>query len=64
MIDADFESLTTNVEGPEWDPEQSHTQDTQLHDVCSNSYIVVRSDGKICIPHGYRGPNAAERFLR
>ena len=63
IIYADFEALTTKVEGPELDPTKSNTQRTQHHEACSHSYIDVRSDGKTEPPVVYRGPNAAERFL-
>ena len=63
IIYADFEALTTNVEGPELDPTKSNTQRTQHHEACSYSYIVVRCDGKTEPPVEYRGPNAAEHFL-
>ena len=42
IIYADFEALTTKVEGPELDP----TKRTQHHEACSYSYIVVRCDGQ------------------
>ena len=42
----------------------SNTQNTQLHEVCSYNYIVVRCDSKANSLHGYRGPNAAEDLLR
>ena len=60
--DADFEALTTKVEG--LDPTKSNTQRTQHHEACSYCYVVVRCDGKTEAPAQYRGPNAAEHFLR
>ena len=63
IIYADFEALTTKVEGPELDPTKSNTQRIQHHEACSYSYIVVRCDGQTEPPVGYRGPNAAEHFL-
>ena len=63
IIYADFEALTTKVEGPELDPTKSNTQRTQHHEACSYSYIVVRCDGQTEPPVEYRGPNAAEHFL-
>ncbi|KAK3707294.1 hypothetical protein QZH41_004240 [Actinostola sp. cb2023] len=60
IIYADFEALTTKVEGPELDPTKSNTQKTQHH-YC---YVVVRCDGRSDPPVEYRGPNAAEHFLR
>ena len=64
IIYADFEALTTNVEGPALDPTKSNTQRTQHHEACSCSYIVVRCDGQTDPPVEYRGPNAAEHFLK
>ena len=63
IIYADFEALTTKVEGPELDPTKSNTQRTQHHEACSYSYIVVRFDGQTEPPVEYRGPNTAEHFL-
>ena len=63
IIYADFEALTTKVEGPELDPTKSNTQRTQHHEACSYSYIVVRCDGQTEPPVEYRGPNTAEHFL-
>ena len=60
VIYADFEALTTKVEGPELDPTKSNTQKTQHHEACSYCYVVVRCDGKTEAPAEYRGPNAAE----
>ena len=64
VIYADFEALTTKVEGPELDPTKSNTQKTQHHEACSYCYVVVRCDGKTEAPAEYRGPNAVEHFLR
>ena len=64
IIYADFEALTTKVEGPKLDPTKSNTQRTQLHEACSYCYIVVRCDGQTEVPVEYRGPNAAEHFLQ
>ena len=63
IIYADFEALTTKVEGPELDPTKSNTQRTQHHKACSYSFIVVRCDGQTEPPVEYRCPNAAEHFL-
>ena len=63
IIYADFEALTTKVEGPELDPTKSNTQRTQHHEACSYSYIVVRGDGQTEPPVEYQGLNAAEHFL-
>ena len=59
---ADFEALTTKVEGPELDPARSNTQKTQYLEACS--YIVVRCDGQTEPPVEYRGPDAAEHLLK
>ena len=64
IIYADFEALTTKIEGPALDPSKSNTSRTQEHEACSYCYVVVRSDGKTEPPVEYRGPNAAEHFLR
>ena len=64
VIYADFEAPTTKIEGPELDPSVSNTQRTQLHETCSYCYVVVRCDGKTETPVEYRGPDAAEHFLR
>ena len=64
VIYADFEALTTKVEGAELDPNKSNTQRTQHHETCSYCYVKVRCDGKTEAPVEYRGPNAAEHLLR
>ena len=64
IIYADFEALTTKVEGPELDPTKSNTQRTQHHEACSYCYVKVRCDGQTEAPVEYRGPNAVEHFLR
>ena len=64
IIYADFEALTTKVEGPELDPTKSNTQRTQHHEACSYCYVKVRCDGQTEAPVEYRGPDAAEHFLR
>ena len=64
IIYADFEALTTKVEGPELDPQKSNTQRTQHHETCSYCYVKVWCDRKTEAPVEYRGPNAAEHFLR
>ncbi|KAK3737704.1 hypothetical protein RRG08_023102 [Elysia crispata] len=64
IIYADFEALTTKVEGPELDPTKSNTQRTQHHEACSYCYVKVRCDGKTEAPVEYRGRGAAEHFLR
>ena len=64
VIYADFEALTTKIEGPALNPSRSNTQKTQEHEACSYCYVVVRSDGETEPPVEYRGPNAAEHFLR
>ena len=55
--------LTRKVEGAERNPNQSNTQDTQIHEECSYCYIVLRCDGETKPPVEYRGPNAAEHML-
>ena len=64
IIYADFEALTTKVEGSELDPTKSNTQRTQHHEACSYSYIVVRCDGQTEPPVEYHGHNAAEHLLK
>ena len=64
VIYADFEALTTKIEGPELDPSVSNTQRTQLHETCSYCYVVVRCDGKTETPVEYRGPDTSDHFLR
>ena len=64
IIYADFEALTIKVEGPELSPTKSNTRKTQQHEACSYCYIVVRCDGQTQSPVEYRGPNAAEHFLK
>ena len=64
IIYADFEALTTKVEGPELDPTKSNTQRTQHHEACSYCYVKVRCDGQTEAPVEYREPDAAEHFLR
>ena len=63
IIYANFEALTTKVEGPELDPTESNTQRTQHHEACSYCYIVARCDGQTGSTVEYRKPNAAEHFL-
>ena len=64
-IYADFEALTTKIEGPELNPMKCNTRKTQHHEACSYCYIVVvRCNGQTELPVEYRGPNAAEHFLQ
>jgi len=63
VIYADFEALTTKIEGPDVDPTKSSTQKTQLHEISGFSYVVTRCDGIHEQPVVYRGPVAAQRFL-
>ena len=63
MIYADFEALTTKLEGPDINPQKSNTQKSQQHEACGYGYIGVWSDGFTEAPVVYRGPNAAESFL-
>ena len=64
IIYADFEALTKKIEGAERNPNQSNTQNSQIHEACSYCYMVVRCDGETKPPVEYRGPNAAEHMLR
>ena len=64
VIYADFEALTTKIQGPQLNPTKSNTQNTQHHEACSYCYIVVRCDGQTEPPVEYRGPNAAEHLLK
>ena len=64
IIYADFEALTTKVEGPHLDPTKSNTQKTQHHEACSYCYIVERCDGQAEPPVEYRGSDAAEHLLK
>ena len=64
IIYADFESLTTKIQGTELDPNKNNTLETPKHEACSYCYVVVRCDGKTKQPVEYRAPNAAEHFLR
>ena len=61
---AEFEALTTRIEGPHHDPTKSNTRKTNHHEACSYSYIVVRCDGQTEQPVEYQGNNAAENFLK
>jgi hypothetical protein len=63
IIYADFEALTTKIEGTELDPAKSNTQKTQHHETCGFGYVVVRCDGHTEAPVVYHGPDAATRFL-
>ena len=64
IIYADFEALTKKIEGLQLDPAGSNTQKTQHQEACSYCYIVVRCDGRTEPPMEYRGPSAAEHFLK
>ena len=64
IIYADFEALTTKIEGPELNPLKSNTRKTTHHKVCCYAYIVVRCDGHTEPLIEYRGPNAAEHMLK
>ena len=64
IIYADFEALTTKVEGPVLDPTKSNTQRAQHHEACSYSDIVMRCDDPTEPPVEYRGPDAAEHLLK
>ena len=64
IIYADFEAVTTKIDGAQPDPTKSNTQKTQHHEACSYCYIVVRCDGWTEPPVEYRGHSAAEHFLK
>ena len=64
IIYADFEALTTKIEGCSPNPEKSNTQKTQEHEACSYCYVVVRCDGATEPPVEYRGPKAAKHLLQ
>jgi hypothetical protein len=63
IIYADFEALTTKIEGVELDPANNNSQKTQHHETCGFDYVVVSCDGHIEAPVVYHGPDAATRFL-
>ena len=63
IVYADFEALTTKVEGPELDLMKSNTRKTQHHEACSYCY-VIHCNGHTEPPVEYRGPNAAAHFLK
>ena len=60
---ADFEAISTKIEGPKLNPMKSNTRKRQHHEACSYCYIVVRCDGQTELPVKYRGSNAAEHVL-
>ena len=64
IIHADFESIIHKIQGPNLDPEKSGTQNRAHHEVCGYSFIAVRCDGETKPPVIYRGPNAANHFLK
>ena len=64
VIYADFEALTTMIEGAEHNTAGSSTRMTQEHEACSYCYVVVRCDGQTELPVAYRGADAAEHFLK
>ena len=41
-----------------------YTETTELHEACSFSFMVVRSDGRVTKPFVYSGENAVEVFFR
>ena len=62
VIYADFEAIINKIDK---DPNaKANTENTQLHEACSYCYIVVRNDCKVEKPVTYRGPKAAEHFLK
>lgn len=71
VVYADFEALVKKIPGCERNPGAmtSFTEKTEMHETCSFSYIVVRSDVKglndtAVQPMDYRGENAVEVFLK
>ena len=64
IIYADFESIIHKIQGPNLDPEKSGIQNTAYHEACGYSFIVLRCDGETKPPVVYRGPNAANHFLK
>ena len=60
---ADFEAITTKIEGPMQENTVSFTQRTQLHEACGFALRAVRSDGETIGPIVYRGPDAVQKFL-
>ena len=46
IIYADFEALTTKIEGPELNPMKSNTVKRLQHEACSYSYCVLCCDGE------------------
>ena len=64
IIYADFESIIHKIQGPNLDTEKSGTKNTAHHEACGYSFIVVRCDGETKPPIVYRGPNAANHFLK
>ena len=66
VIYADFEALVKKIPGCERGPDsknKSYTEKTEWHEVCGNSYIVVKSDGEVTGSKVYRGENAVKEFL-
>ena len=64
VIYADFETITTKIEGPQINPEQSGTRKTREQEPCGFFYVVVRIDGQTKSPVSYRGENVVEEFFR
>ena len=64
IIYADFEALSTKVEGTELYPAKSNNQRMQHHEACSCCHIVVRYDGQTKPPVEYRDSDAAEHLLK
>ena len=56
--------LSRKVEAAKQNPNQSNTQNTQIHEACSYCDTVVRCDGETKPPVEYRSPNAAEHMLQ
>ena len=65
IIYADFENLTTKVEGPELEPQRAIPRERNIMRLAASyCYIVVRCDGQTEPPVEYRGPDAAEHLLK
>ena len=63
VVYADFESLIVPYEGPH--PKVlPKTVLVNNHQICSYAFIIVRSDGEHSVPELYRGPDAAQHFLK
>ena len=64
VVYADFECLVRKISTCEPDKKHSFTMNTEKHEPCGFSYLVVRSDGQTFGPYTYRGEDAVFKFLR